>query len=476
MIWTNAFDIGACTVVVAHSLTPNTPTYLGVLAKGASAPITDGTYSLSIGVDASGVVSLVNVGGTSVEDDMTVTVLPSYSLASMNGARAVLPSSAGIGPGSATANGTTFSTFVNGDALVDLSAQTPYAEISVKTSLGGPSAATPIIQFTPEFSVVPVAGNETLIVASNTTSNAVPTSITVNGAVVTPSSLAVATQPAHGAASVVGGAIVYTPTSAYVGPDSFTYTGTTSGATSPPGTITIDVQTNFNCDCDDTHPTETLASLRQYLMVRLGFAAMLASPPPGMPDLLNSFLIEAQNLLYHRFRMLRLERWFTWQLQQGVRFYDLAANLYACTKKLDPSRVRWVGISLGDSIWRPLNAGIEPSRYMANLQGIPDSYEIRQCIEVFPPPSDSTWQLRIKGDFGLLPFAADTDTTTIDPQAIKLHALAYAKAHYKQPDASNHMTALTTFLGDLTASTHLTKRYVPGEGYAPPAIRPKVVI
>jgi hypothetical protein len=231
---------------------------------------------------------------------------------------------------------------------------------------------------------------------------------------------------------------------------------------------------SYNCDCDDDHPTETLADLRKYLMVRLGYSAMLAAPPPGMTDLLDSFLIEAQTLLYQRFRMLRLERWFTWDMVAGTRFYDLGANADTCTKKLDPTRVRWVGISQGDGTWRPLVCGIDPLRYTTQGNSIPDSYEIRQCIEVFPAPADDTWKLRIKGDFGLLPFAADDDVTTIDPQAIKLHALAYAKAHYGQPDAANHMSALNTFLGDLTAATHLTRRYVPGERLAPPAVPPKV--
>jgi hypothetical protein len=158
----------------------------------------------------------------------------------------------------------------------------------------------------------------------------------------------------------------------------------------------------------------------------------------------------------------------------GTRFYDLGANADTCTKKLDPTRVRWVGISQGDGTWRPLVCGIDPLRYTTQGNSIPDSYEIRQCIEVFPAPADDTWKLRIKGDFGLLPFAADDDVTTIDPQAIKLHALAYAKAHYGQPDAANHMSALNTFLGDLTAATHLTRRYVPGERLAPPAVPPKV--
>lgn len=235
------------------------------------------------------------------------------------------------------------------------------------------------------------------------------------------------------------------------------------------------IATNYNCDCDDEHPTATLADLRTYLMIRLGFSAMLASPPPGMNALLDSFLVEAQTLLYQRFRMLRLERWFTWNMLTGTRFYDLSANADTCTKKLDPTRVSWVGVSLGDNCWRPLVCGIDPLRYSYQGTSIPDSYEIRQCIEVFPAPSSDDWKLRIKGDFGLLPFAAETDVTTIDPQAIKLHALAYAKAHYGQPDAANHMSALTTFLGDLTAATHQTRRYVPGERLAPPAIPPKRV-
>lgn len=319
-----------------------------------------------------------------------------------------------------------------------------------------------------------VASNESLTVVQGSASNAVPTAVTADGVAVTPTAVAV-TQPLHGTATVTGVAVTYTPAAGYIGTDSFTYTATYGGVTSNVATVSATVIGNYNCVCDDDHPTETLANLRKYLLVRLGFAAMLASPPPGMTDLLDSFLIEAQTLLYQRFRMLRLERWFTWDMVAGVRFYDLPANADVCTKKLDPSRVRWVGISQGDNTWQPLVCGIDPTRYTSNLQGIPDSYEIRQCIEVFPAPSDDTWKLRIKGDFGLLPFAADTDVTTIDPQAVKLHALAYAKAHYSQPDAANHMSALTTFLGDLTAATHQTRRYVPGERLAPPAIPPKAV-
>jgi hypothetical protein len=233
--------------------------------------------------------------------------------------------------------------------------------------------------------------------------------------------------------------------------------------------------TNYNCDCDGTHPTQTLADFRTYLMVRLGMAAQLAFPPPGTVALLNSFIIEAQNLLYRRYDVFRLERWFTWNMTAGARFYDFAENADTCAKKMDPRRVSWVGISQGDDNWRPLHCGIEPTRYSSRPQSIPDSYEIRQCIEVWPAPADDTWRLRIKGEFGLMPFAADNDVNTIDIEAIQLLALANAKAHYGQPDAGNYMQQLTTLIGDLTAGSHHTRRYVPGREVLLPATPPKLV-
>jgi hypothetical protein len=230
--------------------------------------------------------------------------------------------------------------------------------------------------------------------------------------------------------------------------------------------------TNYNCDCDDTYPTLTLADFRSYLMIRLGYAAMLAAPPPGMTELLNAFITEAQELLFRDYPVFRLERWFTWSMTAGGRFYDIAANVDACTKKLDPRMVTWVGISLGDNIWRPLHCGIDPARYSSRPQSIPDSYEIRQCIEVWPAPSDANWLLRVKGYFGLLPFAADTDVNTIDPQAIKLMALANAKAHYGQPDAGNYIALLKQLIGSYTAGSHDTRRYIPGRSGLLPAIPP----
>jgi len=346
--------------------------------------------------------------------------------------------------------------------------------------------------------------------------------------------------------------------------------------------------TNYNCECSgDDFPTKTLKQLRVMLMTRLGFAAMMV-PPPGMIPLLDSFLIEAQELLYRRYKVFRGERWFTWSMTEGTRFYDFAENddalngqiaspvmdmpstsnaggilaagtygyvvtalnangetlasaevlitttgttssntinwaavagatsytLYGrtpgcetllvalgdvltwtdtgatlpgsnlppsqnttglCSKTLDPRMVSWVGISQDDNNWRPLQCGINPVRYSSIINAIPDSYEIRQCIEIWPAPPDDTWSLRIKGYFGLQQFENDNDVTTVDYRAVFLLALANAKAHYGQPDANNYASQLTTFMGDLVAGSHMTRRYIPGEKDRYPATPPRMV-
>lgn len=217
-----------------------------------------------------------------------------------------------------------------------------------------------------------------------------------------------------------------------------------------------------NCDCNDASGNRTLLSLRQELMVRLGFGAQKSNPPPGMTDLLNSFLVEAQELLYRRYKALRTERFYSWPLTAGVRMYDFADNAEACTKRLDPRKVTWVGVVEGET-WRPLICGIPPEAYSFGQGGPPLRYEIRQCIEVWPTPTATEHYLVIKGHFGLEPFAADTDATTIDDRLVFLLALDNAKAHYGRPDAGRALQQMEVMLQNLVAGSHGTRRYLPGK-------------
>jgi uncharacterized protein YhjY with autotransporter beta-barrel domain len=56
-------------------------------------------------------------------------------------------------------------------------------------------------------------------------------------------SIAVVTAPAHGATSIAGDVVTYTPAAGYFGADSFTYTATGPGGTSAPATVSLSVAT-----------------------------------------------------------------------------------------------------------------------------------------------------------------------------------------------------------------------------------------
>lgn len=232
----------------------------------------------------------------------------------------------------------------------------------------------------------------------------------------------------------------------------------------------------YNCNCTAGDGGSTLADLRSELMRACGFNPAIATL--SVTNRFNDWLTQSQRLLYRRYRAFQKSRYYTWSMSAGVRFYGITDNdeqtaTAPCTKTLDPGKLEWVGLSRTDGrSWRPLIAGIDPVLYSTLGAGIPEFYEIRQCIEVWPAPSDNSWALRIKGEFGLLPFAVDTDTTTLNSDAVYLQALTRAKAYYQQPDASLANQDLQVLLGDLTAESHETRRYLPGEFIEPPAVLP----
>jgi hypothetical protein len=216
-----------------------------------------------------------------------------------------------------------------------------------------------------------------------------------------------------------------------------------------------------------------MATYEQYMQDQL------KRSPPDRLTVVNRVLKMAQEILYQRYPVLRMERWYTWTLTAGTRFYGIDENTEAagdggCTKYVDPRKVSWVGVSRDDVDWRPLRCGIPPEVYTSPASGVPTHYEIRQCIEVWPVPVDG-WKLRIKGMFGLAAFAADDDVTSMDWQAVELQALADAKAHYKQPDAQIVASRLNVYIGDLVAGTHQTRRYIPGGREPMNAVRPIMV-
>jgi hypothetical protein len=236
---------------------------------------------------------------------------------------------------------------------------------------------------------------------------------------------------------------------------------------------------SYNCECmDDVTPTETLATLRTDILVELGFATQSANPPPGMANLINSWLIRGQKYLYRRYNQLHTRRMFRWKVNPGQRFYSLKDNDedVLCNYQMDPNKaIEWAGIQDSRNVWYPLIEGIPPQLYtMIDKPWRPARYEIRQCIEVYPAP-DQTYWMWMKAHFGLMSFAADGDSTTIDATLLFLHVLSIAKAHYGKPDANNVQAMANAYRKELIAGTHGTKRYVPGTIAVPPAVRPTLI-
>ncbi|KRD79436.1 putative Ig domain-containing protein [Lysobacter sp. Root983] len=84
---------------------------------------------------------------------------------------------------------------------------------------------------------VPVANNDT---ATTLAQQPVTIAVTANDTGMI-TSIAIASAPAHGTATVSGLNIVYTPATAYFGPDTLTYTAIGPGGTSAPATVSITV-------------------------------------------------------------------------------------------------------------------------------------------------------------------------------------------------------------------------------------------
>lgn len=230
--------------------------------------------------------------------------------------------------------------------------------------------------------------------------------------------------------------------------------------------------------------TDTLGDLQTRMLIRLGFANQASNPPPGMAPLVQEFLISAQTWLYRRYMAQYMRHLFRWKINPGQRFYSLLDNDESAASSsqghvaytLDPNKaIEWAGVQDSRNVWYPLIEGIPAQLYtMITKPWRPARYTIRDAIEVYPAP-DQTYFLWLMGHYGLQPFSATSDYTTLDSELVFLVALANAKSHYGQPDASNTMQMANAYRLELIAGTHRTAHYLPGTMAVPPAVRPTLV-
>lgn len=204
-------------------------------------------------------------------------------------------------------------------------------------------------------------------------------------------------------------------------------------------------------------------------MVEQYLADTIRRRPPNATALCTGFLQDAQRQIIRRYPALRMDRWFSWSLVEGERFYDLPDNdeqaegADQCTKELDPLAIKWVGVTQGTTRYA-LRRGIPPQVLdYDTTSSWPSCYEIKQCIELWPAPAATEGTLRIRAGFKATAFAADADLPSIDDELVFLLALANAKAHFKQADAGDIVRQFEIHLQGIVAGGHGGMRYVPGE-------------
>ena len=193
----------------------------------------------------------------------------------------------------------------------------------------------------------------------------------------------------------------------------------------------------------DDPPPRDLESMRLDLMRRLGFSAQANNPPPGMSEMLASFLEDAQETVYHRF-----------ELDQSGSYSLAPFSAPGDITTIDPRPVLLLALANAKAHYGQPDAKAyydQVERYLSDVmrRNPPGATE---RLDAFIRSAQETVFRRFEMDgdgvYALAPLIADTDTTSIDPQAIVLLATGNAKAQYGQPDAKLYADQFEQYAGD----------------------------
>ena len=172
----------------------------------------------------------------------------------------------------------------------------------------------------------------------------------------------------------------------------------------------------------------SLSELRKRLAIRLGFGAQANTITNQIP-IFDDFLQSAQTYLCRSVKWRHLQCLHIDDLGVGQRVLDLpdGCGIDGVRRVLVLDGVEWREIKAG----LPMDAGETgcPIRYefSANADGVGQ-------LHFYPVPNDI---VPVGIEYYAVPsrFTANDDRASIPDDLIFLHALANAKAHYRQPDA-----------------------------------------
>ena len=158
--------------------------------------------------------------------------------------------------------------------------------------------------------------------------------------------------------------------------------------------------------------------------------------------IIDSMLRSAQNQLYEQFDWPELRGVETRQTGSNQQYYDYPSdcNIDRMTRLF----IYWGGQ------YHELKEGIDTLARGLAVSSVPVRFERRDQIEIWPIPQ-AQYEMRIEYIKRLGAFTANADRCTLPDEMVYLHALANAKAHYRQPDAQTYTSQMEAMMLRLKA-------------------------
>ena len=224
----------------------------------------------------------------------------------------------------------------------------------------------------------------------------------------------------------------------------------------------------------DWHPVKLLATAHArshydrkdaklyYDQVEKWFTDMQARMPANAVEVVNQALSDANEQAWWRYEITRRRKWFSIAMQEGERIYDWPRS-GGYDVDLRRNFEAWVqrGGVAGNQ-WTRLVEGIPAGNFSNANSGPPQRFRVGEYFEVWPNPDSDDDVVWIDGQYGLTDFVTDDATPSCDFQVVKLLAtLLAAPVLAPKMDARGIGRDLELAIGDMTAATHVGKRYIP---------------
>lgn len=181
----------------------------------------------------------------------------------------------------------------------------------------------------------------------------------------------------------------------------------------------------------------TLGEIRSDIQGRLGFG-MAGQSGVVNSGLIDSMIRDGQEQLYEQFDWLEMKAVDERLTGSDQQYYD-----YPTDCNIDRIIGMWIKVG---GIYVPLNEGISFADRSSPASNVPQKYERREQFELWPVPATNGYTIRTEYIKTLAPLVNNGDRVSLPPGIVYLHALANAKAHYRQPDAQTYASQLDALL------------------------------